>query len=57
MPKVFTKVMRNGVPLYAVLAISIGILVGALLNVVLPVFIKGADSILCMFIVRLFYLV
>ena len=45
MPKVFTKVMRNGVPLYAVLAISIGILVGALLNVVLPVFIKGADSI------------
>lgn len=45
LPKVFTKVMKNGVPLWTVLAISIGILIGALLNVILPLFIKGADSI------------
>ena len=37
--------MKNGVPIYTVLAISIGILIGALLNVILPLFIKGADSI------------
>lgn len=45
LPKIFTKVMKNGVPLYTVLAISTGILIGALLNVILPMFIKGADSI------------
>ncbi len=45
LPKIFTKVMKNGVPLYTVLAISTGILIGALLNVILPTFIKGADSI------------
>lgn len=45
LPKIFTKVMKNGVPIYTVLAISIGILIGALLNVILPLFIKGADSI------------
>lgn len=37
--------MKNGVPFYPVLAIALGILVGALLNVILPLFIKGADSI------------
>jgi AAT family amino acid transporter len=45
MPKVFLKVMKNGVPAYTVIAISIGILIGALLNVILPLFIKGADSV------------
>ena len=45
MPKIFTRVMKNGVPFYPVLAIALGILVGALLNVILPLFIKGADSI------------
>lgn len=45
MPKIFTRVMKNGVPFYPVLAIAIGILIGALLNVILPLFIKGADSI------------
>ena len=44
MPKIFTRVMKNGVPFYPVLAIALGILVGALLNVILPLFIKG-DSI------------
>lgn len=45
MPKVFTKVMKNGVPVYTVAAVSVGILIGALLNVILPLLIKGADSI------------
>ena len=45
MPKIFSKVMKNGVPFYTVLAVSIGILIGALLNVILPLLIKGADSI------------
>ena len=41
----FTKVMKNGVPAFAVAAISIGILVGALLNVILPKLIPGADNV------------
>lgn len=45
MPKVFAKVMKNGVPFYAVLAISIGIFVGVILNVVLPMFINGSENI------------
>jgi len=45
MPKIFSKVLKNGVPFYTVLAVSIGILIGALLNVILPLFIKGAASI------------
>ena len=45
MPKVFTKVMKNGVPFYTVFAVSMGILIGALLNVILPLIIDGADSI------------
>ena len=55
MPKIFTRVMKNGVPFYPVLAIALGILVGALLNVILPLFIKGADVFSYMFIVHLFY--
>ncbi|WP_070051543.1 amino acid permease [Staphylococcus xylosus] len=45
LPKFFGKVMKNGVPLWTVLAIATGILIGALLNVILPLFIKGADSV------------
>lgn len=45
LPKFFGKVMKNGVPIWTVLAIASGILIGALLNVILPLFIKGADSI------------
>ena len=45
LPKFFGKVMKNGVPIWTVLAIATGILIGALLNVILPVFIKGADSV------------
>ncbi|KRG08152.1 amino acid permease [Staphylococcus sp. NAM3COL9] len=45
LPKFFGKVMKNGVPIWTVTAIALGILIGALLNVILPLFIKGADSI------------
>ncbi|MBM2657232.1 amino acid permease [Staphylococcus pseudoxylosus] len=45
LPKFFGKVMKNGVPIWTVLAIATGILIGALLNVILPLFIKGADSV------------
>ncbi|MEY8626620.1 amino acid permease [Staphylococcus equorum] len=45
MPKFFSKVMKNGVPVWTVIAISIGILIGALLNVILPLFIEGAESV------------
>ncbi|PNZ90253.1 amino acid permease [Staphylococcus pettenkoferi] len=45
MPKSFAKVMKNGVPAFAVAAISVGILVGALLNVILPKLIPGADNV------------
>ncbi|MGZ0075438.1 hypothetical protein ACVXZY_02470 [Staphylococcus aureus] len=45
MPKIFTKIMRNGVPLYTVVAVSLGILIGALLNVILPLYIDEAKSI------------
>ncbi|PWZ70470.1 gamma-aminobutyrate permease, partial [Staphylococcus pseudintermedius] len=45
LPAIFTKVMRNGVPFYTVLAVSIGILIGVILNVVLPQFIDGSENI------------
>ncbi|UXR71373.1 MULTISPECIES: amino acid permease [unclassified Staphylococcus] len=45
LPKSFTKVMKNGVPFYAVLAVSIGIFVGVILNVVLPLIIQGSENI------------
>ncbi|TDM02260.1 amino acid permease [Macrococcus carouselicus] len=41
MPRIFGKVMKTGVPFYAVLAISIGIFLGVILNVIIP----GADKI------------
>lgn len=45
MPRVFTKVMRTGVPFFAVLAISVGIFVGVILNIVLPLIIDGSENI------------
>ncbi|MCP6559160.1 amino acid permease, partial [Klebsiella pneumoniae] len=36
LPRFFLKVMKNGVPVYTVLAISIGIFIGVILNVILP---------------------
>lgn len=45
LPKVFTKVMKNGVPFYTVLAVSIGIFIGVILNIVLPMIIEGSESI------------
>ncbi|PTF97105.1 amino acid permease [Staphylococcus chromogenes] len=45
LPKIFTRVMKNGVPFYTVLAVSIGIFVGVILNVVLPMIIDGAENI------------
>ncbi|ULG74279.1 amino acid permease [Macrococcus brunensis] len=41
MPAIFGKVLKTGVPFYAVLAIAIGIFLGVILNVVIP----GADKI------------
>ena len=55
MPKIFTRVMKNGVPFYPVLAIALGILVGALLNVILPYSLKVQIVFSYMFIVHLFY--
>ncbi|MEB6339984.1 amino acid permease [Mammaliicoccus sciuri] len=45
MPRIFTKVMKTGVPFFAVLAISIGIFVGVILNIVLPLVIDGSENI------------
>lgn len=45
LPKIFTKVMKNGVPFYTVLAVSIGIFIGVILNIVLPMIIEGSESI------------
>lgn len=45
MPKIFTRVMKNGVPFYTVLAVSIGIFIGVILNIVLPLIIPGANNI------------
>ena len=44
MPKIFTKIMRNGVPLYTVVAVSLGILIGALLNVILPFIYRWSEE-------------
>ncbi|KRM69753.1 amino acid H(+) symporter [Apilactobacillus ozensis DSM 23829 = JCM 17196] len=45
LPKKFLKLNRHGVPYYAVISISAGILMGLVLNVVLPMLFKGADQI------------
>ena len=56
MPKVFTKVMKNGVPFYTVFAVSMGILIGALLNAILPLVLMELLIVsLYMYIVPLFW--
>ena len=55
MPKIFSKVLKNGVPFYTVLAVSIGILIGALLNVILLYLLKVQQVFSFMFIVHLYY--
>jgi len=43
MPSLFLKVNKNGIPLYTVLAVSAGIFVGIILDIVLPLFL-GKDT-------------
>ena len=43
MPSLFLKVNKNGIPLYTVLAVSAGIFVGVILDIVLPLFL-GKDT-------------
>ncbi|MCK8607103.1 amino acid permease [Apilactobacillus ozensis] len=45
LPKWFSKMNRHGVPYISVISIAAGILLGVLLNVILPLFYKGADQI------------
>ncbi|MHA8137581.1 amino acid permease [Lactobacillaceae bacterium Scapto_B20] len=46
--KRFLKFNRHGVPYYAVMAISLGIFIGVILNFVLPIFFKSATEIFVM---------
>ncbi len=48
LPKKVTLLNRHGVPFYSVIAISIGIGIGVVLNVVLPMFFKDASQIFVM---------
>ncbi|WP_236747652.1 amino acid permease [Acetilactobacillus jinshanensis] len=48
LPKSFTKINHNGVPYIAVLAVSIGIFLGLVLNIILPFFIKSSGKIFVM---------
>lgn len=43
MPSIFLKVNKNGIPLYTVLAVSAGIFIGVILDIVLP-FLLGKDT-------------
>lgn len=45
LPHKFTLLGRNGIPIYSVLAVSVGIFWGVVLNVVLPLIYKDANSI------------
>ncbi|MCK8624920.1 amino acid permease [Apilactobacillus xinyiensis] len=45
LPKKFLKLNRHGVPYYAVISISAGILMGLVLNVILPMLFNGANQI------------
>lgn len=45
LPRKFTLLNNSGVPVYSVLAVSCGILLGVILNVVLPLFYADASSI------------
>ncbi|MHA8110300.1 amino acid permease [Lactobacillaceae bacterium Melli_B4] len=45
LPKKFLELTKSGVPLYTVVAVSGGIFIGVILNVILPLFIKNASDI------------
>lgn len=44
MPKKFLKLTRHGVPLYPVIAISVGILIGLILNYLLPMIVHHSEN-------------
>ena len=48
LPRKMTLLNRHGVPFYSVIAIATGILIGVVLNVVLPMFFKDASEIFVM---------
>jgi AAT family amino acid transporter len=48
LPRKVTLLNRHGVPFYSVIAISLGIAIGIVLNVVLPMFFKDASQIFVM---------
>lgn len=48
LPRKVTLLNRHGVPFYSVIAISVGIGIGVVLNVVLPMFFKDASQIFVM---------
>lgn len=48
LPRKVTLLNRHGVPFYSVIAISVGIAIGIVLNVVLPMFFKDASQIFVM---------
>ncbi|MFC6253959.1 amino acid permease [Secundilactobacillus hailunensis] len=48
LPKRFLKLNRHGVPFYSVIAISLGIFLGVVLDFVAPFFFKNADNIFVM---------
>lgn len=45
MPKIFSKLSRAGVPIYPVLVMSLGIVLGFLINELLPVFFNQASNV------------
>ncbi|GAA6236804.1 amino acid permease [Apilactobacillus micheneri] len=45
LPKRYNKMNKHGVPYISVISIATGILIGVLLNVILPLFYKGASQI------------
>lgn len=45
LPHKFTLLGRNGIPIYSVLAVSCGIFLGVLLNLILPLIYKDAGSV------------
>ena len=48
LPRSIMKLNQRGVPYISVIIISIGILIGVVLNVILPIFFKGANEVFVM---------
>ncbi|QOD85526.1 amino acid permease [Weissella viridescens] len=44
LPKAYKKLNRHGVPAYSVIAISLGILIGVILNAIAPLFFKNSGN-------------